>query len=318
MLKINGEALFFFIFIQFNQIPDMNILDTAAVLLTLTAVFGYINHRFFKLPTSIGILLIGLVLSRLLLLFGGDAMKESADKFVTRIDFNETVMNVMLSFLLFAGALHVNLGDLRDQKWVVAILASAGLLVSTFLIGVVSYFVFSWVGLDVPFLWCFVFGALISPTDPVAVLGILKKVFDRGVAAWRTGHRPGTTATQWGLARVNSFVTKSKGTWGKADSDLAAKVGKESVDEEKELEKILTTDGRMKSFKEKLRKLGYKKIDEGKSSSGYELYHNDFSSAMKHAYKHAKDKLKVDIDPNEIDDKVATGPRKHSKGKTNS
>jgi len=149
-------------------------------------------------------------------------------------------------------------------------------------------------------------------------LGILKKVFDRGVAAWRTGHRPGTTATQWGLARVNSFVTKSKGTWGKADSDLAAKVGKESVDEEKELEKILTTDGRMKSFKEKLRKLGYKKIDEGKSSSGYELYHNDFSSAMKHAYKHAKDKLKVDIDPNEIDDKVATGPRKPSKGKTNS
>jgi CPA1 family monovalent cation:H+ antiporter len=154
----------------------MNILDTAAILLTLTAVFGYINHRFFKLPTSIGILLIGLVLSMLLLLFGGDAMKESADKFVTRIDFNETVMNVMLSFLLFAGALHVNLGDLRDQKWVVAILASAGLLVSTFLIGVVSYFVFSWVGLDVPFLWCFVFGALISPTDPVAVLGILKKV----------------------------------------------------------------------------------------------------------------------------------------------
>ena len=154
----------------------MNILDTAAILLTLAAVFGYINYRFFKLPTSIGILLIGLVLSILLLLFGGDAMKESADEFVTRIDFNETVMNVMLSFLLFAGALHVNLGDLRDQKWVVAILASAGLLISTFLVGVVSYFVFSWVGLDVPLLWCLVFGALISPTDPVAVLGILKKV----------------------------------------------------------------------------------------------------------------------------------------------
>ena len=154
----------------------MNILDTAAVLLTLAAVFGYINHRCFKLPTSIGILLIGLVLSILLLLFGGDTMRESADEFVTRIDFNETVMNVMLSFLLFAGALHVNLGDLRDQKWVVAILASAGLVVSTFLVGMASYFVFSWTGLDVPFLWCLVFGALISPTDPVAVLGILKKV----------------------------------------------------------------------------------------------------------------------------------------------
>jgi len=154
----------------------MNILDTTAVLLTLAAVFGYINHRVFKLPSSIGILLIGLVLSALLLLFGGDALRDRADEFVTRIDFNETVMNVMLSFLLFAGALHVNLGDLRDQKWVVAILASAGLLISTFLVGTASYFVFLWTGVGVPFLWCLVFGSLISPTDPVAVLGILKKI----------------------------------------------------------------------------------------------------------------------------------------------
>jgi len=153
----------------------MNFLDTAAILLTLAAVFGYINHRVFKLPTSIGILLIGLGLSALLLLFGGDDLREQADSFVSQIDFNEAVMNVMLSFLLFAGALHVNLGDLRDQKWVVAILASVGLLVSTFLVGTVSYFVFSWVGLGVPYLWCLVFGSLISPTDPVAVLGILKK-----------------------------------------------------------------------------------------------------------------------------------------------
>jgi CPA1 family monovalent cation:H+ antiporter len=154
----------------------MNILDTTAVLLTLAAVFGYINHRVFKLPSSIGILLIGLVLSALLLLFGGDALSDRADEFVTRIDFNETVMNVMLSFLLFAGALHVNLGDLRDQKWVVAILASAGLLISTFLVGTASYFVFQGTGVGVPFLWCLVFGSLISPTDPVAVLGILKKI----------------------------------------------------------------------------------------------------------------------------------------------
>ena len=117
-------------------------------------------------------------------------------------------------------------------------------------------------------------------------LSILKKVFNRGVAAWRTGHRPGTTATQWGLARVNSFVTKSKGTWGGADQDLAKKVRNEEM-------------------------------NEGKSSTGYELYHKDFSSAMQHAYKHAKDKLKIEIDPEEIDNKVATGPRKPSKGKTN-
>ena len=153
----------------------MNAHDTAAILLTLTAVFGYINHRVFKLPTSIGILLIGLGISLLLLLFGGDHLRESADSFVSQIDFNRTVMEVMLSFLLFAGALHVNLGDLRDQKWVVAILASVGLVLSTFLVGTASYFVFSWTGLNVPYLWCLVFGALISPTDPVAVLGILKK-----------------------------------------------------------------------------------------------------------------------------------------------
>jgi hypothetical protein len=332
--------------------------------------------------------------------------------------------------------------------------------------------------------------------------GILKKVFDRGVAAWRTGHRPGTTPTQWGLARVNSFATKGKGTWGKADKDLADKVRKEefdSIEENKLLhskeykhaadtlqkvwdrkkddakhsieyyaaqiarqydnvnarelakmvneevsqkqiddlekfadrilakfdvdveftkhfvdrmndkrnspeikvvelqklfkkiqknkaqnikgnvgieavlkdlssdlnlpvvikrrgdeielvnktimrksdfktsnkvikyedtmkrfsdlyseEKILTTDGRMKSFKEKLKKLGYKKIEERKSSTGYELYHKDFSSAMKHAYEYAKKKYNIEVDPEEIDNKVASGPRKPSAGKTNS
>lgn len=154
----------------------MNLLDTAAILLTLAAVFGYINHRFFKLPNSIGILLIGLGLSALLLLFGGDSWREQADEFVSQIDFNETVMKVMLSFLLFAGALHVNLGDLKDQKWLVAILASVGLLLSTFMVGFISYGVFALTGIGVPLIWCLVFGALISPTDPVAVLGILKKI----------------------------------------------------------------------------------------------------------------------------------------------
>ncbi len=156
----------------------MTLLDTSAVLLTLAAIFAYINHRVFKLPTSIGIMLIGLMLSLVLLLVGNHwpGLSEEADAFVTQIDFNDTVMQVMLSYLLFAGALHVNLGDLKDQKWVVAILASVGLIVSTFLVGCISYFVFQWSGLHVPFLWCLVFGSLISPTDPVAVLGILKKV----------------------------------------------------------------------------------------------------------------------------------------------
>lgn len=153
----------------------MTLIDTAAILLTLAAVFGYLNQRFIKLPTSIGIMLIGLVLSALLLLFGDDSLRIRADAFVSQIDFNRTVMDVMLSFLLFAGALHVNLGDLHSQKGMVALLASLGLLISTFLVGTAAYFVFAWTGIDLPYIWCLVFGSLISPTDPVAVLGILKK-----------------------------------------------------------------------------------------------------------------------------------------------
>jgi len=156
----------------------MHLLDTSAILLTLAAIFGYINHRVFKLPNSIGILLLGLVLSALLLLFGNfwPVLRDNADSFVTQIDFNETVMQVMLSFLLFLLGRFVNLNDLKNQKYVVAILASVGLLVSTLLVGSAAFFVFKWTGLNVPFLWCLVFGSLISPTDPVAVLGILKKV----------------------------------------------------------------------------------------------------------------------------------------------
>ncbi len=160
------------------RLTAVTLLDTAAILLTLAAGFGYLNHRVFKLPNSIGIMLIGLILSALMLMFGNylpATLVSGARDFVGQIDFNQTVMEVMLSYLLFAGALHVNLGDLREQKWVVAILASAGLVLSTFMVGTISFYIFQLCGLTVPFLWCLVFGALISPTDPVAVLGILKK-----------------------------------------------------------------------------------------------------------------------------------------------
>ena len=80
-------------------------------------------------------------------------------------------------------------------------------------------------------------------------VGILRKVYNRGVAAWKTGHRPGTTPQQWGMARVNSFVTKSSGTWGKADSDLASKVRKEDVETTsaaRKSEKVTGPDGKVK------------------------------------------------------------------------
>ena len=154
----------------------MEFLDLASVLLVLAAVFGYLNLKLFKLPTTIGIMLISLLVSVVLLLFR-DALPllpEAADRFVESIDFNKALMEGMLSFLLFAGALHVNLGDLLNQKKVVSIMASFGVILSTFLVGGASWLLLPMFGFEVPFIWCLVFGSLISPTDPVAVLGILK------------------------------------------------------------------------------------------------------------------------------------------------
>ena len=155
----------------------MGLLDFAAILLTLAAVFSWVNHKFFKLPTAIGVMLIGLVLSLLLLLLQGvvPGIAEAATSFAESIDFNEALMEGMLSYLLFAGALHVNFNDLRQQTRLVALLASVGVVLSTFLVGTVAYYLFPLFSLEIPYIWCLVFGALIAPTDPVAVLGILKK-----------------------------------------------------------------------------------------------------------------------------------------------
>jgi CPA1 family monovalent cation:H+ antiporter len=155
----------------------MPFLDVAAVLLTLAAVFGWVNFKFLKLPTTIGVMLIGLVLSILLLLLKDviPAIPEAADHFAEGIDFNRTLMDGMLSYLLFAGALHVNLDDLRQQKWVVALMASVGVVLSTFLVGTAAFYLLPLFGFEVAYVWCLVFGALISPTDPVAVLGLLKQ-----------------------------------------------------------------------------------------------------------------------------------------------
>lgn len=154
----------------------MNFLDASAILLSLAALFAYVNHRFIKLPTTIGIMLIGLFFSVLFILCGDviPVISKAADHFVEGIDFDTTLMQGMLSYLLFAGALHVNLNDLKDQKRLVAILASLGVVLSTFLVGGAFYYLFPFFDHQVPFIWCLVFGSIVSPTDPVAVLGILK------------------------------------------------------------------------------------------------------------------------------------------------
>ncbi|HSR62126.1 MAG TPA: cation:proton antiporter, partial [Gammaproteobacteria bacterium] len=156
----------------------MNLFDIVALLITLTAVFSYINHCYIRLPTTIGVMLISLVFSLALFLlrYLGLDFAQQAENILGRIDFNKTLMQGMLSYLLFAGALHVNLDDLARQKWVIGLLATVGILVSTFIIGILVWFCTGWVNLQLPFIYCLLFGALISPTDPIAVLSILRSV----------------------------------------------------------------------------------------------------------------------------------------------
>lgn len=156
----------------------MSLFEIISLLLCLAAVFSYINYKFIKLPTTIGIMLLSLLFSLLLLFFGefGFSLDEQATKLVKSIDFNEALLHGMLSFLLFAGALHVNLNDLREQKWLIGTLATVGVISSTFIIGTAMYYILGWLDIPVAYIYCLVFGALISPTDPIAVMGILKLV----------------------------------------------------------------------------------------------------------------------------------------------
>jgi CPA1 family monovalent cation:H+ antiporter len=156
----------------------MGILNTAALLITLAALFSYLNYRFVRLPNTIGIMIISLVMSLGLLVLGKLGWTDLifyTNKILRSIDFHETLMKGMLSFLLFAGALHVNLNDLRQQTGVIAVLATVGVLISTFMIGSLSWLVLHALNIHFEFIYCLLFGALISPTDPIAVLGILKR-----------------------------------------------------------------------------------------------------------------------------------------------
>jgi len=155
----------------------MELQNTAGLLFTITALFAYVNHRFIKLPTTIGIMLIALAFSVTLVFLdylGLAAGEQYAKSVLKSIDFNQALMHGMLSFLLFAGALHVNLEALLDKKWVILILASVGVILTTFIVGVASWLLLGVIGLQIPFIYCLLFGSLIAPTDPVAVMGIMK------------------------------------------------------------------------------------------------------------------------------------------------
>ena len=156
----------------------MDLFDVIAVLLTIAAVFGYLNSRFLNLESSVGLLVISLVSSLGVLLLAELApdleLVAIIRGYVVNIDFNEALMHGMLGFLLFAGALHADLDYFVQKRWTISLLATLGLLISTVLVAAMSKALFGLLGLHASWLACLVFGALISPTDPIAVMGTLK------------------------------------------------------------------------------------------------------------------------------------------------
>jgi len=147
------------------------------VLIVLSAFFGYINVRFLKLPITIGLMVITIVFTLIIIVIGqfDDTLLLQEKTFIENIDFKTVLFDIMLSFLLFAGALHTNFEQLKIQRRPVFVFATLGVIVSTFLVGIIMFYVLQLIDLEVNFIYCLLFGALISPTDPIAVLGILKQ-----------------------------------------------------------------------------------------------------------------------------------------------
>ena len=154
----------------------MELFNTVAVLVTLAALFAYVNARFLGLPGNIGLLVISLIASLLMIIAGksGLPVAHGLVEMVRHIDFNMTLMVGMLSFLLFAGALHVDLDELLARKWKIGSFATVGVVLSTILVGSFTWVLLKLFGLEMSFIYCLLFGAVISPTDPIAVIGILR------------------------------------------------------------------------------------------------------------------------------------------------
>jgi len=157
---------------------ELSVLELITVLIFIAFAFLYINIHWIKLPSTIGLMILAISMSAIILLVGlvYEPLKDTVIAVMTDFDFNEVLFDIMLSFLLFAGALEINLKKLAEEKWVVLILATCGVLISTFVVGYAMYYVFGFLGLEVPLIMCLLFGALISPTDPIAVLALIKKM----------------------------------------------------------------------------------------------------------------------------------------------
>jgi CPA1 family monovalent cation:H+ antiporter len=151
-----------------------------AILLTLAAAFGTLNYRVLHLPNSIGVLVLALAASLVMVVtnpvIGGVALRVLAQRMLATVDLPAALMDGVLSFLLFAGALHVDLGELWTRKWTVLLLATAGTVIAVALLGGGMWLVFAAIGQPVDLAWCVVLGAILAPTDPVSVVGLLKRI----------------------------------------------------------------------------------------------------------------------------------------------
>ncbi len=161
--------------------PDaMTFFEIAALLLLLSAFFGFLNHVTWKLPHTIGLVIMALGASGLMviadLIWPSLGIAETVGAALRKIDFANALMNGMLALLLFAGAVHVDFSELAARKWAIGLMATLGVLISTFVTATGIYWFGQWFCPRMPFVWALVFGALISPTDPVAVLGLLKTI----------------------------------------------------------------------------------------------------------------------------------------------
>lgn len=156
----------------------MELYYSFSILIVLASLFSYWNIRYLKLPATIGVMVIAMFVSVILVIFGDSYLSDELVALKTLmmdINFTEVLMGAMLNFLLFAGAVHINISDLREQRWPVITFASVSVIISTFVVGSLMYYILPLLGIEMPFIYCLLFGALISPTDPIAVLSILQK-----------------------------------------------------------------------------------------------------------------------------------------------
>lgn len=156
----------------------MELYYTFSVLIVLASLFSYLNVRFLKLPATIGIMVIAMLVSVAIRLLGDKFFPETTTQFfelIRTFDFTEILMSAMLNFLLFAGALHINISDLKEHKLSIFTYATISVVLSAFIISGLLYYIAPFFNIDIPYIYCLLFGTLISPTDPIVVLGVLKQ-----------------------------------------------------------------------------------------------------------------------------------------------